>query len=286
MKATGRIIKIVSNQFTVKVNEREFICSARGKFRNQKMSPVVGDIVEIDSDEKIIEKINSRKNYLDRPIVANVDIALILTSVKKPNLSLYLLDKLLSVVIYHKIEPIICFSKLDLLNKDEIKKIKSLKKYYESIGIKVVTNKDKNKILRLIKGKVAVVTGQTGAGKSSLLNRLDKKLQLETKPISEALNRGVHTTRHVELYEIRKAFIVDTPGFSALDLKEMSIEDLKNTFNEFKGVNCGYDNCNHHKEKNCGVKELVKDNKILSSRYENYLSFLGEVNENNSKLYK
>lgn len=286
MIKTGRIIKLISNQYTVEADGEKYICTARGKFRYEKNSPIVGDIVDININELTIESIKPRKNHLDRPVVANIDIAIIVTSVKKPDLSLNLLDKLLSVVIINKIEPIICLTKLDLLSKEELKNLKNTMKYYEKIGIKVITNKDKGKIKKILKNKVAVVTGQTGAGKSTLLNKLDKKLNLETKPISESLNRGVHTTRHVELYKIAKTFIVDTPGFSALDFKNITTEDLSNSFIEFKNYRCGFNNCTHDKEKKCRVKEAVESNLILKSRYENYLKFVGEVYENNSKLYK
>lgn len=286
MKKSGRIIKNISNQYTVESDKEKYVCSARGKFRNDKISPVVGDIVEFDTEDLRIETINERKNCLERPVVANVDVALIVTSVKKPDLSLSLLDKLLSIIIINKIDPVICFTKLDLLNKEELKEIKKLSKYYKSIGIKIVDNKKTNKIKKMLKNKVAVVTGQTGAGKSTLLNKLDNKLNLETKPISEALNRGVHTTRHVELYEIGKTYIVDTPGFSAIDFKNVSVDELKASFLEFNHCNCAFNDCTHSKEKKCGVIENVTKGLILKSRYENYLRFLGEVYESNSKLYK
>ena len=284
--AKGRITKIISNSYTVDIDSNVLVCNARGKFRNKKISPVVGDIVDVNPKEKIIEDIYPRRNYLDRPIVANVDVALIVTSVKEPDLSLGLLDKLLSIVIINKIEPIICLTKMDLLNKYELKGLKRIIKYYEKLGIKIVTNKDKRLIKKLLKDKVSFLVGQTGAGKSTLLNKLNKNLNLETSPISKALNRGVHTTRHVELYKIGKAFIVDTPGFSAIDFKNISVEELKNSFYEFKNYRCPYKDCNHDNEKKCLVKEAVLNGDILKSRYENYLKFLGEVNENNRKLYK
>ena len=282
----GRIIKIISNQYTVDTEEELIICTARGKFRQNNISPVVGDFVQVNKEEKVIEEILPRQNSLERPVVANVDMALIVASVKKPDLSLSLLDKMLAIVKINNIEPIICFSKLDLLNKEELKDLKNIRQYYVKAGYKVVVNKDIRLIKKLIKNKVAVLTGQTGAGKSTLLNNLDKSLNLETKPISEALNRGVHTTRHVELYKIGKGYIVDTPGFSALDFTNVSPEQLKESFNEFKNYRCGFINCTHDKENKCLVKEAVNLGKIKKSRYENYLKFLGEVYENNRKLFK
>ena len=282
----GRIIKQISNQYTVIQDDNLFVCTARGKFRNLGLSPVVGDIVEIDEINNTIEKILPRKNKLNRPVVANVNTALIVTSVKKPDLSLSLLDKQLTMVISNNIEPIIILTKLDLLNKQELKNIKKIIKYYEKLGIKVIPNTKLNKLKKLLKDKVVVLTGQTGAGKSSILNKLDKNLHLETKPISEALNRGVHTTRHTELYKINNMYMVDTPGFSALDLIDVSVDKLRDSFKEFNKYNCAYKDCTHNNEKNCGVKDALEKGLILPSRYNNYIRFLKEIYESSSKLYK
>ena len=282
----GRITKQISNLYTVLVADKELECSARGKFRNTGISPVVGDIVEVNLDTKTIDEIYPRKNKLERPVVANVDIALIVTSVKKPDLSLTLLDKLLTNVIANDIKPVICLTKLDLLSKDELKKIKPIIKYYKSIGIPVILNTQTFKLKRLLKNNLVVLTGQSGAGKSSLLNKLNKDLNLDTSPISEALNRGVHTTRHTEIYKLGKIYFVDTPGFSALDLKDITKKQLKDTFIEFKNYNCSFNDCMHNNEKNCGVKDAYKNGKILNSRYDNYLIFLKEIHESSSKLYK
>ncbi len=282
----GRITKQISNQYTVSTNDRELVCMARGKFRNMGLSPLVGDLVRIDSETLTIEEILPRKNELDRPVVANIDVALIVTSVKKPDLSLSLLDKELSIIIKNNIEPVICFTKLDLLTSKEKKDLKPLIKYYKSIGIQVFNNKEIGKIKRYLKNKLVVLTGQTGAGKSSLLNRINPKLNLETKPISEALNRGVHTTRHTEIYKVGKIYFVDTPGFSALDLKDISKEELRDTFLEFERYNCDFKDCTHNNEKGCGVKMALSKGLILPSRYMNYIRFLKEIYESNSKLYK
>lgn len=282
----GRITKQISNQYKVTVNGVDYICSARGKFRNLGLSPLVGDKVRIDEQTLTIEEILPRVNELERPVVSNVDMALIVTSVKKPDLSLSLLDKELSVILANNIEPVICLTKLDLLKKEELKNLKPLIKYYKSIGIKVVDNKRLGKIKSILKNKLVVLTGQTGAGKSSLLNKLDKRLNLETKPISEALNRGVHTTRHTEIYKIGKIFFVDTPGFSALDLNNIDKEKLKETFLEFQKYECDFKDCMHIKEKGCKVIEAMSKGIILPSRYINYTRFIKECHENNRKLYK
>lgn len=273
----GQIIKVISNLYTVKVGEMLYGCRARGKFRKDNISPIVGDNVVIDSDNNVINEILPRKNELDRPVIANVDMAFIVTSTKKPNLDLNLLDKLISVITFNNIEPIICFTKLDLLNEVELEVISNLRKYYEMIGIRVVYSTETNIIKKIIKGKIVVLAGQTGAGKSSLLNKLDDKLNIKTDEISEALGRGKHTTRHVELYSISDGYVADTPGFSALDLKNMDKEDLKNTFIEFANYECKFRDCIHKKEKECGVKDALKDKMILQSRYNNYLLFLEEL---------
>lgn len=282
----GIITKQISNQYTVNIKGKEYVCSARGKFRNLNLSPLVGDKVKVDVEKLLIEEILPRTNTLDRPSVSNVDIALIVTSVKKPDLSLSLLDKEISVILSNNITPVICLTKLDLLNKKELIDIKILKKYYEKIGIVVLTNKNLFKLKKVLKNKTIVLTGQTGAGKSTILNKLNKKLNLETKPISEALNRGVHTTRHTEIYQIKNMYFVDTPGFSSLDLKNITKEELKNTFKEFLNYECDFKDCMHIKEKGCKVLIAVSEGKILPSRYINYTRFLKECHENNSKLYK
>lgn len=273
----GQIVKIISNLYTVKVDDVLYECSARGKFRNDKISPIVGDIVIIDSDNKQIVEIKERRNELNRPIIANVDMALIITSVRKPDLSLNLLDKLISNITYNNIEPVICFTKIDLLNFSEKLKLNKIIKYYKGIGINVVTNKNISKVKKVLSKKIVVLTGQTGAGKSSLINKLDKNLHLATNPISEALGRGKHTTRHVELFSIDDFYIVDTPGFSSLDFDGMDLLELKDTFIEFKNYECKFKNCLHDNEKDCEVRNAVDEGKILSSRYDNYKKFLGEL---------
>ncbi len=267
----GKIVKIISNLYTVESNNNLYNCRARGKIKYNKLTPLVGDKVLFDNKEKYILEILPRKNSLDRPSISNIDSALIITSVKKPDLSLNLLDKQITLCVINNIEPIIVFTKLDLLNKKDLKYIKSIMKYYSNIGIKVCTNNNLFKLKKYIKNKTLVLTGQTGAGKSTLMNKLDKKLNLATNEISEALGRGKHTTRHVELFKYKTSFIADTPGFSSLDLNNVNLEDIKNSFIEFKNVNCPYKDCTHTNENECTIKELVNNNKILKSRYENYL---------------
>ena len=281
----GKITKIISNLYTVTTCDNTYECRASGKLRYEKTAPLVGDIVLFDEQEKYIKKIKPRINSLDRPLIANVDSSLIVTSVKKPDLSLLLLDKEITLSLSNNIEPIIVFTKLDLLKRSEMKDINKIIKYYKKIGIKVTTNKNLFKLKKYIKNKTLVLTGQTGAGKSSLLNKLDKRLDLLTNPISEALGRGVHTTRHVELFKYKSSLIADTPGFSSLDLSGLTLDNIKKSFIEFNNITCPYKDCSHTNEKECLVKELVKNKKILKSRYDNYLSMVS-IYENSNFVFK
>lgn len=273
----GQITKILSNLYTVTIDDKIYECQARGKFRKLNITPLVGDFVEIDEENNYILDILPRKNSLIRPLVANIDQAFIITSVKQPDFSINLLDKLLCVLTINKIEPVICITKYDLLERNEKKEIKKYIKYYKSLGYKVLKNTELRKIKKLFKNKTTVFTGQTGAGKSTLLNKLDKNLNLLTGEISKALGRGKHTTRHVELIKLYKGKVLDTPGFSSIDLKEYTKEDIKNSFIEFNKFKCPYKDCNHLNEKECLVKQAVNNKKILDSRYDNYKKFIMEV---------
>jgi len=216
-----------------------------------------------------------RKNSLKRPLISNVDIALILTSVKTPNFSSLLLDKQLATVLSENIKPIIIISKMDLLNSNEKKEINRIIKMYKNLGFTVYKNTNLFRIKRAINGKTVVLTGQTGAGKSTLLNKLGN-FDIETKEVSKALGRGVHTTRHTESYKVGKSLISDTPGFSSLDLN-VKKDDLKNLYPEFKNKECFYKGCNHIKEDRCGVRKALNENKIYKSRYDNYVKLWKEL---------
>lgn len=270
----GKIIKIISNLYTVKTDVGFIDCRARGKFRKEKITPLVGDVCTIDVENNYILEIKPRKNELTRPQIANIDAALIVTSLKKPNLSLNLLDKMISIISINHIDPILLFTKLDLLNKEEKKEFKKLKKYYQSIGYKVLTNQEYRKLNKILKNKIVVVTGQTGAGKSTLLNKLDKNLNLKTDEISESLGRGKHTTRHVELFKLKHFYIADTPGFSSLEIGTISKDAIRSSFIEFQNYSCPFKDCMHTKEKECRVKEAVEKKEILPSRYQSYLEFI------------
>lgn len=270
---SGRIIKVISNSYTVLSNDELFVCKPRGKFRNDNIVPMVGDMVKF-TDENYLMEIGDRKTELERPFISNVDQAFIITSAKSPDFSANLLDKLLVVIEYNNVEPVICFTKLDLL--EDTKEIEEIMNYYKKIGYQVLKNTELDKIKEQFKDRITVFTGQTGAGKSSLLNRLDEQLMINTAEISKALGRGKHTTRHVELYPLFGGLVADTPGFSAISFKNMKNADIRDNFIEFNEYRefCKYRDCMHDKEDGCSIKEKVADKTILESRYIDYLKFI------------
>lgn len=268
----GKIVKINKDLYTVLCDERVLSCYVRGKLKEDKLT--VGDNVLVDVNSLTIEKQLPRKNSLIRPLVSNIDSLFIVVSTEVPAFSEYLLDKMLSLSIYNKIEPIIIVTKLDKIDGNSKRKIFKTLKYYKKY-FKVYKNSQIRKIIREIKGKTIALCGQTGAGKSTLLNKIDKNLKLNTDEVSYSLGRGKHTTRLVELMKVKGGFIADTPGFSSLDLN-IDKDELKYTFPDFC-YECRYKSCNHVSEDGCEVIKAVKNGKILKSRYENYLKLLKEV---------
>jgi len=271
----GQIIKISSDLYFVSAENAIYPCKCRGIFRKEHITPVVGDYVLFSKEKKLVEEILPRKNIFDRPKVSNIDQAFLVTSLKLPDFSLNLLDKFIVLMEINKVKPIICITKSDLLNAKELEQIEKSLQYYRRLGYTVIYNTEIDKIKELLADKTSVFTGQTGAGKSTLLNKLNPDWNLETGEISIALGRGKHTTRVVELFEFLGGKVMDTPGFSALDLKNYSKEQIRNAFIEFSIYPCPFKDCSHTKEAECIVKREVLANNILESRYNNYLNFIG-----------
>ena len=271
----GRIVKLISNDYTVLSDNKTYVCKSRGLFRNKNIKPLVGDLVIFDEENNYILEVLPRTNSLVRPPVSNIDQALIVSNVK-PTFDTNLLDKLLCIIEYNNIKPIICFTKLDLLNKEELIEINKYIYYYKKIGYQVFVNTEIEEIKKIFKDKITVFTGQTGAGKSTLINNIDTNFNILTGEISKALGRGRHTTRHVELHNVCGGLVADTPGFSDVDFYDMKKEDIRDNFIEFNDYkeNCKFRDCMHQNEQICEVKKKLEENEIIKSRYENYLNFI------------
>lgn len=276
----GKIIKIISNQSTIEFEGKQVIAIPRGKMKLEK-SPLVGDLVEFEQidDTYRIHRILDRKNQLLRPAIANVDQALIVTSLKDPDYSCHLLNRLIFLVAIAGVEPVICITKSDLLNKDN--DIFEDLKHYKDAGYKMVfthPGSDDNELKEVLDGKVSVLCGQSGAGKSSLLNRLDPSFKLNTQEISKALGRGKHTTRYCELHHVANGLVADTPGFSSLDFTRLDTSHLDRLILDFKPYldTCRFKDCLHINEPDCGIKQALEDGKINPSIYEDYKQIMSE----------
>ena len=278
----GLIIKLISGDYTCLLKDGSIkVCKPIGLFRLSKDNLKVGDKVEVVDNS--ITELKTRKNELIRPNVANVDKAFIITSLVEPDLNLNLLDRLIANIEYNNIEAVLLFSKIDLVN--DLDKYQYIFDYYKKIGYKVyLLPKEKELIKEEIKDSISVLVGQSGVGKSTMLN-LFSNLNLKTDTISKALGRGKHTTRHTELINVCGGYVADTPGFGNLDF-EMDEVTLSHNFKEFFGLNCKYNGCLHLNEPSCMVKEKVSNNEILKSRYDNYVLFINEIKQKKEKGYK
>ncbi|RTR35538.1 ribosome small subunit-dependent GTPase A [Robertmurraya yapensis] len=286
----GKIIKALAGFYYVLTDENRVIqCRGRGVFRKNKVSPLVGDEVVFQAEndrEGYILEIKDRKNELVRPPIANVDQAILIFSAVEPDFSTTLLDRFLVLIEFNRIRPIICVSKIDLTTEEERNRIEAYAADYEKAGYKViltssVTEDGIKQLLPLLEGGISVFAGQSGVGKSSLLNVLKPDLELETNEISTHLGRGKHTTRHVELIEIGAGLVADTPGFSSLEFTELEVEDLNYCFPDIEETSekCKFRGCLHMQEPKCAVKQAVEDGEIPQYRYEHYKVFLQEIKD-------
>ncbi|MFQ3543382.1 ribosome small subunit-dependent GTPase A [Halobacillus rhizosphaerae] len=285
--AIGKIIKALSGFYYVLYDGELYQCRARGNFRKKKVAPLVGDLVEFKAENKeegYILAIEKRRNEFIRPPIANVDQALIVTSAKEPDFNALLLDRFLVLVEAKRIEPLIVISKVDQLSEQRVAAMKEYQEIYEEVGYTVILSSTDDlqsidQVQSHLSDRTTVIAGQSGVGKSSLLNSIDPRLAIDTDEISESLGRGKHTTRHVELYEISGGFVADTPGFSSLEFGELQVDELTECFPEFVRVqdDCKFRGCLHHKEPKCAVKAEVEEGTISKQRYEHYLHFLEEI---------
>ena len=282
----GKIIKALAGFYYVESAGQIYQTRARGNFRKKGQTPYVGDEVEFSAEkdsEGYILKIAERKNSLVRPPIVNIDQAVVIMSAKEPDFNPHLLDRFLVLLEHKGIHPILYISKLDLLEREN--ELDEFLQVYRTIGYDVVQNVEE--LLPLLADKITVFMGQTGVGKSTLLNKIAPDLQLETGEISETLGRGRHTTRAVSFYNLNGGKIADTPGFSSLDYEVSTAEELNQAFPEIAefSKSCKFRTCTHTHEPNCAVKPAVESGQIATFRFDNYLQLLSEI-ENRRETYK
>lgn len=273
----NRIVKALSGFYYVQTESGILECKARGHFRKEGISPLVGDLVTVSrqGSKGMVEEILPRRNCFLRPAVANIDLLVILASCAIPSTEPFLIDRVLAITLRQKVEPVI------VINKDDLASAAPLAKIYEHAGFRVLatsaeTGEGVEELRSLISGKLSAFTGNSGVGKSSLLNRLHPSLALPTGEISEKLGRGRHTTRHIELYSLgNDTYVADTPGFSSFDTERMDLvlkEELADVFPDFSPYvgHCQFLDCAHLKEPGCAVRQALADGALEKTRYESY----------------
>lgn len=284
MNLKGIITKGIGGFYYVEVANAIYECKARGIFRKNKISPLVGDVVEIsinENAENTIDTILERKNSLIRPPVSNIDNLLIVVSTIDPKPNYYVIDKLIAIAEHKHIEPYIIISKTDLSSYSEI-----VSNYKDAgINLIILDNEDSyDKIKEIMKDKISAFTGNSGVGKTTLLNKLDNSLNLSTGAISDKLGRGRHTTRQAQLFRVCGGYVIDTPGFSSLDFEKVEIikkDELSYCFREFKEYlgTCKFTSCSHVNDKGCSICQAVKEGKISQSRHNSYIQMYNQAKE-------
>ena len=283
----GLIIKAIGGLYTVEASEGVYECKARGVFRKQNISPVCGDNVVFSLEKDgigVIEDICERRSLLIRPPLANLDLLIFVASTCEPQPNLQLLDKFIAIAVYKHITPVVVFTKVDKQDPSEYINI------YQQAGIKAfavdnVTGAGSDEVRKIMLGKLSAFTGNTGVGKSSLLNNIFPDMNLATGEISKKLGRGRHTTRHVELYKLGDSgYVADTPGFSSFDTNRYDIifkDELADCFLEFRDHlgKCRFVNCSHTSEKGCAVIEAVNNGMIPESRHKSYVEMYNEARQ-------
>ncbi|PYZ93198.1 ribosome small subunit-dependent GTPase A [Salipaludibacillus keqinensis] len=286
--ARGRIIKALSGFYYVENEDGIFQCRGRGIFRKRKISPLVGDWVDFEADNRTdgtVMDIDERKNELVRPPIANVEQAILIFSIENPSFNPVLLDRFLVHVEANDIEPVICFSKIDLEVVEDRDALNAYEEDYKKLGYTVLRTsiyieETLQTLEPYINEKISVFAGQSGVGKSSLLNAIKPGINIETNEISKSLGRGKHTTRHVELIPLNGGgYVADTPGFSSLDFQSIRADELSLFFPEMKArINdCKFRQCTHVNEPGCAVKDACETGEIAEYRYKHYVEFLEEI---------
>lgn len=282
---TGRIVKLLSGVYQVDVEGSYYDTKPRGLFRKKKFSPLVGDVVDFEVEnvsEGYIQHVHDRKNELKRPPVSNIDQLIIVMSAVEPQFSTQLLNRYLVIAHFYALQPSILVTKCDLLSDAEKKALDAQLDIYREMDYLVQSigqDDDYQAMCDDWSDGLVVLSGQSGVGKSTILNHLYPELDIETQHISKSLNRGRHTTRHTELFKRDSGYIADTPGFSALDFDHISKDMLKHYFLEIDefGEQCKFRDCNHMNEPKCRVKTAVENEEIAQSRYDDYVQLYQEL---------
>lgn len=279
----GIIIKGIGGFYYIKTEEGIIECKARGKFRYNSLKPMVGDrvTIKVENGKGVIEEIHERSSELIRPTVANVTQAFVVFAIKNPDINLDLLNRFLTLCEYNDIHAVVCLNKEDLCTEEEKENLKELINDigYEVLFINAKEGKGFDALKERLANNITVLCGPSGAGKSTLLNAFIDREHMETGSVSEKIGRGKHTTRHSELIDIDNGYLVDTPGFTTLDVTFIDRDSLKYCFPEFNEYNnlCKFNGCNHYKEPKCAVKDAVEEGKINKLRYEFYIKTLEEI---------
>lgn len=286
MQLNGLILKGIGGFYYVEAADEIFECRARGIFRKEKLAPLPGDHVSItvrENDENTIDSILPRSNSFLRPPIANVDQLIIIASVCEPNPSTLIIDKLSAIAQSKDIETIVIVTKADMGDTSELVDI------YRKAGLKVfsvscITGEGVEQVRKSLEGHISAFTGNSGVGKSTLLNCIDKELMLKTAEISEKLGRGKHTTREIELFKVADGYVADTPGFGSLDFENSEIilkDDLQFCFKEFLPYlgKCKYSTCKHIEDAGCRILAAVENDEISKSRHNSYVTMYNEVKD-------
>lgn len=279
----GIIIKGIGGFYYIKTDEGIIECKARGKFRYNSLKPMVGDrvTIKVENGKGVIEDIHERSSELIRPTVANVTQAFVVFAIKNPDINLDLLNRFLTLCEYNDIHAVVCLNKEDLCTEEEKENLKELINDigYEVLFINAKEGKGFDALKERLAHNITVLCGPSGAGKSTLLNSFIDREHMETGSVSEKIGRGKHTTRHSELIDVDNGYLVDTPGFTTLDVTFIDRDSLKYCFPEFNDYNnlCKFNGCNHYKEPKCAVKEAVEEGKINKLRYDFYIKTLKEI---------